>query len=385
MFNGGGGDDAVTFFSNYSTADKIDGGAGTDQVNIVFAADTTLNFGQAQFKNIESLNLGGAALNITTKDNLVAAGQTLAFSSYYNSASQSVVVNGQAETDGSFAFTGGEGDDQFIGGQQADTFFINRGGDDVMKGGQGNDMFHAGTGFTAADQLSGGSGIDTVVINTDLGGKLILGATTFTTIENLDLFSGRSYSIESNDATVGAGRSLTIDGHFMASNEILKFDGSAETNGSFVMIAGNGADFLTGGAMADTFNGGAGDDTIRGNAGDDVLEGGLGKDQLFGGIDNDTFMFNSAAEIGTGASSDVIRDWNDGDIIDLSAIDAIPNGVNDAFAFIGNDPFSAAGQLRVVTTATNTYVRGDINGDGTTDFQITLAGTHTLDEFDFVL
>ena len=54
--------------------------------------------------------------------------------------------------------------------------------------------------------------------------------------------------------------------------------------------------------------------------------------------------------------------------------------------FIGAAEFSAAGQLQVTTTdASNTLIRGDINGDGTADLTIKLAGNPGLGASSFVL
>lgn len=82
-----------------------------------------------------------------------------------------------------------------------------------------------------------------------------------------------------------------------------------------------------------------------------------------------------------GAQRDVIHDFVQGsDIIDLSAI--------DAFAFIGTAAFShAAGEVRQFTAqnGVDTIVAGDVNGDGITDFQIAVLGSHTLHGSDFML
>ena len=49
------------------------------------------------------------------------------------------------------------------------------------------------------------------------------------------------------------------------------FNGSAETDGSFVLQGGAGADSLTGGAGADTLAGGRGGDTLSGGGGADMF------------------------------------------------------------------------------------------------------------------
>ena len=47
-----------------------------------------------------------------------------------------------------------------------------------------------------------------------------------------------------------------------------------------------------------SLSGGSGADTLIGGAGDDVLSGGIGLDMLYGNAGNDSFVFNTLAEIG---------------------------------------------------------------------------------------
>jgi 23S rRNA (adenine2030-N6)-methyltransferase len=75
-----------------------------------------------------------------------------------------------------------------------------------------------------------------------------------------------------------------------------------------------------------------------------------------------------------------------GDLIDLSGIDAnaLPGG-DQEFAFIGTAAFSGTpGELRDDAGGGTTLVSGDVNGDGTADFAIRLAGDHTLAAGNFV-
>ena len=78
---------------------------------------------------------------------------------------------------------------------------------------------------------------------------------------------------------------------------------------------------------------------------------------------------------------------SDGDLIDLSAVDANSlAGGDQAFAFIGTGAFTnVAGQLRYEQVGGNTYVYGDTNGDGIADFMIRVDGPHNLVLGDFVI
>jgi Ca2+-binding RTX toxin-like protein len=150
---------------------------------------------------------------------------------------------------------------------------------------------------------------------------------------------------------------------------------------------------LSGGDGDDFLAGFGGSDQIDGGAGMDALYGGAGRDALTGGADADTFHFVSLTDSGTtNVVRDVITDFEAGDRIDLSRIDAnLTNGAtDDAFAFIGNGVAftGVAGQLRAYLTTDGQIVEGDVNGDGKADFSIELldpSHAYTLTQADFVL
>jgi Ca2+-binding RTX toxin-like protein len=173
---------------------------------------------------------------------------------------------------------------------------------------------------------------------------------------------------------------LLAAGGTLTSDETLTFDGSAETDGSFTVYSGAGADSIVGGA---------GGDTLYGGAGDDAITGGLGADQLHGGTGNDTFFYAATTE-STAVSEDQIFDFASGDHIDLSAIDAdTVNGGQQGFTFIGSSAFSStAGELRAFEQTTDHWViQGDTDGNGAADLVIavTVSDSHPLTTGDFVI
>jgi Ca2+-binding RTX toxin-like protein len=149
------------------------------------------------------------------------------------------------------------------------------------------------------------------------------------------------------------------------------FDGSAETDGAFRIFSGTG------------------DDTITGGHGNDTLYGNLGADTMAGGAGNDTFLYTDAAQ-STAAKTDHILDFDAGDRIDLSQIDADATQAGDqAFAFIGSGAFGHhAGELRAAFDAANNVwtVQGDTDGDGNADFTllVTAVNGHQMVSTDFV-
>ncbi len=160
------------------------------------------------------------------------------------------------------------------------------------------------------------------------------------------------------------------------------------------LIGNSGANQLSGLDGNDKLLGVLGNDNLLGGAGNDILTGGKGRDQLRGGAGRDVFDYNASNESpATASARDVIKDFFHGsDRIDLSTIDAVTGGSNNAFTFLGRASFShVAGQLHVVqfnpagTSLDHTVVEGDVNGDAVADFQIDLTGLIGFTASDFIL
>ena len=163
---------------------------------------------------------------------------------------------------------------------------------------------------------------------------------------------------------------LWISANQLIVGETLVFDGSAETDGSYVVYGGEGADILAGG-----------------DGGDELWDRG-GADTLTGGGGNDSFVYGSAAHSAPGAE-DEITDFTFGDLIGLAAIDANSlSGGDQAFTFISGAAFSnTAGELRATLQSGSWLVEGDTNGDGSADFSllVTLADADPFTAGDFIL
>jgi len=131
------------------------------------------------------------------------------------------------------------------------------------------------------------------------------------------------------------------------------------------------------------------DNTIIGNDGQNNLVGGLGRDTMTGRAGGDVFTWTSTAETGvTAATADVIVDFSrpKGDLIALNLIDANTMVAgNQAFTFIGTDPFTAPGQVRTFTDATDTYILLNTDKDLDAEAMIRVLGVHTVDASWFVL
>jgi Ca2+-binding RTX toxin-like protein len=307
--SGGDGNDTFWMGAALTAADRIDGGAGTDRVMLNGDYSAGVTFSTTTMVNVEAINLGaGHSYKLTTNDATVAAGQTLTVSGSALTATDTLVFDGSAETNGKFALVGGAGNDTLGGGAGADTFDLSKGGDDTALGGAGNDTFVLGGALTSADHIDGGSGADVVVLSGNYASGLVFGGSTMVNVETLQLASGHSYDLTLSDGTVAAGATLTVNAKALSHSNSLIFDGSAESDGSFV---------VTGGGGSDTIIGGRGNDTLAGGSGDDVLTGGNGADILTGGRGHNTFVYQNVVE-STGPGFDTISHFSvKGDEIQL--------------------------------------------------------------------
>lgn len=229
--------------------------------------------------------------------------------------------------------------------------------EDYLDGGDGNDILIGGAG---ADKLVGGAGRDTASYATATAG------------------------VVASLAKPGSNRG-DAQGDTYASIENLTGSKHADT------LTGNGAaNVLDGGSGKDTLIGGAGKDTLKGGSAADRLNGGTGADTLHGGTGADTFVFKTLKDSTVAKTGrDTIEDFSraQGDKIDLGAIDAnASRGGNQAFAFIGTDKFhKKVGELRYEKKDGDTFVHGDVNGDGKADFSIRFDAAITFQKGDFIL
>ena len=246
-----------------------------------------------------------------------------------------------------------------------DNFFrLDQGGNDTASGLGGDDLFLFGDAFTAADSVDGGAngaGGDTIVLDGDyFTVPLVLTATSLVNVERILVRGGFSYDITTHDDTVAAGEALIVNAALLSPLEELLFDGSAETDGRFLLIGGGCNDELIGGSGDDTLIGGAGSNMLDGGGGNDVVDYGSaagsvnahlgagmasangfgGSDLLFGienliGSDfNDVLTGDKFANIligGTGLDIMTGGDGNDTYVVERPADQVIENGPAGGF------------------------------------------------------
>jgi len=358
---GGDGNDGFSFGAAFTAADFVEGGAGSnDQIGLQgnYAGGNALTLGAGTMSGVEAIVvLPGFSYDLTMNDGNVAAGGLLKVQATQLLAGQSLHFDGSAEHDGSFMTFGGQGDDSFTGGWGNDGFYFGPGGyssADIVNGNLGNN-----------DQLGLDGDYGSV------GSPLVLG-NNVTNVEVVVLMAGpvgtpNHFNVSTNDNLVGAGQTMTIFG--LQTSTGFTFDGSNEHDGAFKVYGGTGADVITG------------------STGADWIFGGDGADTLYGGAGNDVFYYDALTQSNP-AGRDGIQDFATGDKMDLSALDAITGGGDDAFTFIGSGAFTNhAGELRAVSSGPIWTVSGDVNGDGVADFElvVVVSDAHPLTGADFTL
>jgi Ca2+-binding RTX toxin-like protein len=325
-----------------------------------------------------------------------------------------------------------------VHGDRQDNILNGGAGNDTLDGDAGNDTLVGGAGN---DSLMGGYGTDTVSY-AHLTNAVTVNLSTgvaVTTTEGTDILNGVEIIIgglgndviawTSNTSASNDSAGFRLDGG--AGNDSLKGSSYSDT-----LVGGAGDDVLDGGEPTYNFNyiqsnyvdysnavaavvvnlhlgtasGGAGNDRLisiegvfgsryadqitGGSRQGDYLAGGGGADTLDGGIDTYTnlFVFSNVSD-STMSAMDTVRNFKSTDAfaidkIDLSAIDAnmLDTDTDSGFNFVGTNAFTkTAGQLRYGNSGGNTFVYGDVDGDGVADIAIKLFGTHTLTVSNFLL
>ncbi|MBN9021514.1 MAG: hypothetical protein J0H08_05360 [Rhizobiales bacterium] len=250
-----------------------------------------------------------------------------------------------------------------LGSQNADIIGFGETTDnaDTVYGLNGNDAIK---GIGGADSLYGGLGSDTI-----LGGD---SDDEISGDDGTDALRGDA----GNDTIYGGDGTDRLEG---SDGDDVLFGGAGDERGGITAPDSVGSLVSYEGGLF----GGDGNDEIYGGSGNDDLTGGLGTDAMYGGKGQDTFFFASIEEIGKGKTGDLIGDFRhkDGDLIDLSAIDAKAGGNDNKFKYIGDDGFHGKkGELQYK----NGKLSGDTDGDGKADFKM-FVNTDKMVADDFVL
>jgi len=313
-FTGGSGDDTFTFSAdNFTSADTVDGGAGTDILEIAGAITAATDL--KNVSNVETLKLSG------TKDVTIAADANV-MNFDFTSTNVNVLTLNSGVSSAVSVTLGATGADQVVNSANVGL---------TVKGSH--------TAIDASTLITGGTGTDTIELEGDNVSEdtaIGIAAGNITNVEKILVVDG-------GDATTGAESStnklsgddiwlttgayataLEVDASALdaankdndadgdidssdSSEEKLVFDGSSAT-AVLTVTGGAGADTITSGTKNDIIDGGAGADTITSTGGNDNIKGGAG---------DDTFKFT------TTLTKDDVVDGGDGtDTLSVTALDA---------------------------------------------------------------
>ena len=235
---------------------SIFGGDGNDWINLIEAEYSYDHFGEAGSDYVR----GGKA------DDRVFGGDGNDSLFGYEGAD---LLDGGAGADtidggiGNDRLDGGAGDDLVKGDAGDDVLLLNDGGDDEGLGGDGDDLIYFGAALGAGDVANGGIGRDAIVLQ----GKVIavLSNTNLVGIESISIQSGANtafgdtlgnsydFNVTTANGNVLAGQQLIVNAQSLRAGEDFTFDGSAETDGTFLVHGGHGVDKLKGGSGGDVF------------------------------------------------------------------------------------------------------------------------------------
>ena len=298
---GGEATDEFDLDGNLTSADRIDGGTGTDTVVLNGDYSVGLVLGATTIVNVEQITLTDGFSYKLILDNATNATGLIVDASALT-GTNTLDLDGSRETLSPLTVTGGDGADHIVGGAGADTIEGGAGAD-TLAGGAGTDTVTyeasvAGVavdlasnvnsgGDAAGDSLSGfenivGSAFDDTLTG-DNGNNLLTGGQGDDVIDGglgVDTVSFADASTDGVYVDLTNNFAFGTDTGFDTLNGVEHVVG---TNFNDVILGDSAANKFEGGDGNDYLTGAGGNDTLIGGGGRDVLQGGAGADSLDGG------------------------------------------------------------------------------------------------------
>jgi Ca2+-binding RTX toxin-like protein len=300
-------------------------------------------------------------------------------------------LNGYAGAD---SLDGGAGADSLVGGDGDDVYLVDNSGDVVVEkanaGAGGIDTVQASVSYalpTDAENVTliGGANINATgnskgnVLQGNAGDNILDGGSGNDTMSGgagSDTYIvGQTSDVVTEGVGTGVDLVISAVSYTLGANlENLSLTGTVSS--------------ATGNSLANVLNGNSANNKLTGLDGADTLNGGGGADTLAGGAGADRFVIGSAAD-SPASGPDRISDFtvSQGDVIDLSGIDADINTTGDqAFSWVSAFT-SVAGQVTASYSATTqlTTLTFDADGDGLGDDMALLIGGQVTSSQGFIL
>jgi Ca2+-binding RTX toxin-like protein len=334
-FTGSAVADTVNMGATLTSADKLDGGDGSDVLS-VSTATSTIN--AAGVKGFEAINVSGSA-SITHDIAAFAANNTISNVILNSALAGNNLVTVSNLTSGGTLTLGGA-----TALTATDDATVNI--KDAGVAGSNSDVANIAIVGTAAVDFGDITIGDTETINIASGGV--------TTGNSIDLLA-----VDKAASLVVTGDSeLTITA-FTGSAVLTSIDASA-TTGGFIMVAAGAS------TSATLIKGGSGADTLIGNSGADIITGGAGADTLTGNAGADKFVIASTDSGVTTATADIIADFaKAADTLSLGTAGTAANFFELSASTTVNDDI---GTVELALTAANAATGAGTSFDGTVQY-----------------
>jgi hypothetical protein len=276
--NGGGAGDVFWFGAALNADDRINGGDGADTLVIEGAYVGTQVMQANTFRNVENITfLGAFDYNFMFDDANVAAGQLMTVTVGLPTGHRAI-LDFSDETDGGYLVFGSDGADQIFGGQDDDIIHAGLNfdevtlgaGHDTVYGGDGGDTISVGTRLESQDHIEGGAGRDTVRIEGDYAGAIVLDGELVTGIEVLFFGAGHDYTVRlADDLVIDDDEFLTIASANLLVDDALDISAKGVTTYGLHVAGGQGNDRIVGSNVFDMIDGRGGGDFMQGGGGAD--------------------------------------------------------------------------------------------------------------------
>lgn len=263
VVTGGSGNDSFAFGGNFTSADTVNGGAGTDTISSTAANFAAITTTATRVSNIETIQTTDANIATATTINLAHFGARN-FRYAGDSASNGVVTIDNIGNDANVRI------DATVAAAADLVLNVT----DATLPGTANSLTLDVRG-TSQTHRATIAGVETLTINASNAVTAQTSAFTAASLTTLNLVNTGAATMDTG--TLGANVStVTAAGVTGTGAVTIALNGTANT-GANVTGSAN-ADTLGGSNLVDIINGGAGGDTISGNAGADRMTGGSGAD-----------------------------------------------------------------------------------------------------------
>jgi len=343
-FTGSAVADTVNMGGSLTSADKLDGGDGSDVLS-VSTATSTIN--AAGVKGFEAINVSGSA-SITHDIAAFAANNTISNVILNSALAGNNLVTVSNLTSGGTLTLGGA-----TALTATDDATVNI--KDAGVAGSNSDVANIAIVGTAAVDFGDITIGDTETINIASGG-----VTTGNSIALLAVDKAASLVVTGDSE-------LTITA-FTGSAVLTSIDASATTGGFIMGAAGVST-------SATLIKGGSGADTLIGNSGADIITGGAGADTLTGGTGADKFVIASTDSGLTTATADIIVDFaTAADTLSLGTAGTAAKFFELNASTTANDDI---GTVELAVTAANAATGAGTSFDGTVQYMFVFDATAT--------